>query len=122
MFPSVKSAIGWYAAFRRGPKLAQQELQPRIQEQRVDAGGDWVAMAKVLTRVCREHKADLDAVLAWASTADAGSDGLGGSLMGALRAALVAEGMVSERVKPAECERHTWTDYEGNTYTTTRAK
>jgi len=109
MFRSVKSAVGWYAAFRRGPELAQLEIGPRIQESHKEPGDLWVRMAKLIAKVCHEHKVEVDDLVRWGSTADGAALSPGQKALKALRAALDAEQLLEAPVVPTKCDGYTFT-------------
>jgi hypothetical protein len=107
----------------QGPSLSQMHLGPRVQETAMADDDTYLEITGVLASVCNWHHVDVDLATRWASTTD-GSVGHAklGAVLGDLRQELEGRGLLDPKITPVACEDHTWMDYEGNVYTTKRAK
>lgn len=124
-FQSVKAALGYYFAFRRGPRLAQQQLAPRIQSSAHVDADDWIKMAKIITAVSHRSGVGRSVLLRWAGSSDGAVeiDGKLGAALADLRVELERAGLVDPKVEPVKCEDHEWVDLNtGRVYRSKRAK
>lgn len=120
-FSTLKSALGWHAARRKGPQLAQQQIGPRVQDGPKGDDDLFLELTGIVCSVCVDRGLKPDLVMRWASTSDGAiSDRRLGQVLGELRERLVEAGLLDRKVRPVDCEDHTWTDYEGNVYRTKR--
>jgi hypothetical protein len=108
-FRSVKSALGYYAARRRGPELAQVRHGDRVQAD-TRAGDEWITIGATLYAPEPEGvgltRDQGDRLLSWATRSDAAEDlGPIGALIGRVARKMRERGMLRERVQPAPVER-----------------
>ena len=124
-FQGMKQAIGFYAAFRKGPQVAQQKLAPRVESSPRGDADDWIRMAGIIARVRHRHSVGLPVLLRWATTADGAHaiDGKLGAALADLRDELELAGLVDPKVEAVECEDHEWVDINtGRKYRSKRIK
>lgn len=124
-FASLKSALGWYAAWRRGPQLASCDIAPRVQDGKLDAGGLWERIAGCISASPIVDRYQLEKILEWAQTSDEAGPVLTRADKDAravLRAELVNAGLIDPPVIPLPTVDRVFVDADTGEVRRTKAR
>ncbi len=106
-FRTVKQALGVYANWLKGPRLAQREIGPYVQESVSANPEDGLRVAEAVKIACEGTTVTSEQLRQWATHSDGVVpmlSGLGG-VLALLREELEFAGLLEPKVKPVQTER-----------------